>query len=78
MDANVVELGPRTDAAPGFLDIREMRAGFLAGDDPGVVFLVGQSGQNADSGIGERHHAGASLRVAKPQLGRLQVDILPA
>ena len=78
VDPDVIQLGPGTDAAPGSLDIREMRSGFLAGDDPGVVLLAGQSGQNADSGIGEWDHAGASFRVAELQLGYLQVDVLPA
>ena len=45
-------------AAPG---IRGMRAGFLSGDDPGVVLLAGRSGQNADRGPGERRHAAACL-----------------
>ena len=37
MDAHVVELGPRANPPPGFLDVGEMRAGVLACDDPGVV-----------------------------------------
>ena len=42
MNSNIVKLGPCPDASPGVLQIGEVRARLLAGDDPGIVIGAGE------------------------------------
>ena len=46
MNSHVLKPGALTDAAPGSLQIGEVRGRQLAGDDPEIVLLAGQGGQH--------------------------------
>ena len=65
MNSHVLKPGALTDAAPGSLQIGEVRGRQLAGDDPEIVLLAGQGGQHG-AGLGtERHDPPAGLGVTK-------------
>ena len=65
MDSNVVEPGPGADAAPGLLEMSEVRTGLLTDDDPRVVLWTGKGGQHGHRGAGERYHPRAGLGVGE-------------
>ena len=64
-------------APPGVLEVGQVSAYFLAGYDPVNVTWTGKGSQDANSGVKERHHLRGDLGIAKTQLGRIQVDVLP-
>ena len=78
MDSHVVEVRSGADAAPGVLEIGQMGARLPTDYHPRVVLRTGKGGEDTNRRTGERHHPRTRLAVAKPDLGRLQVHVLPA
>ena len=73
---HVLKPGACPDAPPGSLQIGEVGARHLAGDDPGIVVLTGKGGQHG-AGLGtKRHDPPASLGVG--QLDAVALHVLPA
>ena len=76
MNSHVLQRGAHADAAPRLLQIGNVGALHLAGDDPGIVVLVAKAGENGAGLRPKGNHPPASLGV--PQLDAIVLDVFPA
>ena len=63
MNSYVFQSGAPADAAPGLLQIGDVGARQLAGDDLGIVVLAGKVGQDGTGLRSERHGTTAGLGI---------------
>ena len=78
VDADVVEPRPRPEDLPGVLEVPEWLAHLAARDHPRVAGDPRQVRDDLRAGRREGHQPRPRLAVGKPQLARLEVDVLPA
>ena len=75
-NSHVLQPGACTDAAPGLLQIGDVGALHLAGDDPGIVVLVAKAGEDG-AGLGPKRPDPTS-GFGVGQLGAIVLDVLAA
>ena len=78
MNTHIGQFGSLPDAPPGMLEIGEMGARLPALDHPGVVLVVGETGQEPHGRRRQRHRPSSSLRIRQAELARLEVHLPPA
>ena len=78
VDAHVVEPGPHAYGLPRPVDVGHVRARLGSRNDPGIAGLARQRLQEADRRRRQVDRAGASLPVGEVNLGRIEIDMLPA
>ena len=76
MNSHVFKPGALPDAPPGSLEIGEMRARQLAGDNPWIVVVAGKGGQDGACLGSERDDPSARLGI--PQLDVVVLHVFPA
>ena len=78
VNAHIVEPGPRADDLPRPVDVGHVRARLVSRNDPGIAGLAQQGLEDADRRRRQVNRAGASLAVGEMNLGRVEIDMLPA
>ena len=78
VNAHVVEPGPCADDLPGPVDVCHVPARLVSRDHPGIAGLARQGLQDANRRRREVNRAGASFPVGEMNLGRVEIDMLPA
>ena len=78
VNAHVVEPGPCADDLPRPVDVCHVPARFGSRNDPGIAGLAWQVLEDADRRRRQVNRAGASLPVGEMNLGRVEIDMLPA
>ena len=78
MDPNILKGRSLPHPIPLAVKTVQARAGLASRDDPGIVRRAGKAREDPRRRRRQGNHTRASLAVAKPDLARLQVHILPA
>ena len=76
VNSHVLQFGTRANATPGLLEVGDVGARQPAGDNPGIVVLAGEAGQDGACLGSERDDPSASLGVG--QLDVIVLDVFPA
>ena len=78
MDAHVAGPGPRADGLPRPVDVGHVCARLVSRNDPGIAGLARPGLEDADRRRRQVDRAGASFPVGEVNLGRVEIDMLPA
>ena len=78
MDAHVMERGPPADGLPRPVDVGHVSARLGSQNDPWIAGPARQGLEDANGRRREVNRAGASPPVGEMNLGRVEIDMLPA
>ena len=77
VDSDVLDAGALADAPPGRLEVSEVRAGVLPGDDPGVIVQPFDLGKDLDRRGADVDGLGAGLGIGKVKRHPLEIHMIP-
>ena len=77
VDAHILDTGPFADSPPWWLEVSEVGAWVLAGDDPGVVFNPFDLAEHLQCGCADVDRLCSGLGIRQVERRSFEIDVVP-